>query len=73
VSQNVTPSTAPQETANLDEIVCKSFDPPTGSRLGARRICQTRREWGGLNKGSQQYVGDSQRKMLLEPPPGGTP
>jgi hypothetical protein len=30
--------------AKLDEVVCR-VEQKTGSRLGAKRICRTRREW----------------------------
>ena len=30
-----------------DQIVCRTMDPPTGTRLGARRVCRTQRQWDG--------------------------
>jgi hypothetical protein len=34
---------APQSDPN--QIICKTMAPPTGTRLGARRICQTQKQW----------------------------
>lgn len=31
-----------------DEVICRYEPPPTGSRLGKRRICATRSEWDAL-------------------------
>ena len=39
--------------ADLDKVVCKSMDPPTGSRLGARRECHTQREWDQRSRDDQ--------------------
>ena len=38
---------APQTTEKdpLDEIVCKRVDAASGSRLGTRKECKTRRQW----------------------------
>jgi hypothetical protein len=30
---------------SLDEVVCKNFPPPTGTRIGIRRVCKTQRQW----------------------------
>ena len=30
---------------NLDEVICHSSPPPTGARLGSRRVCMTRAQW----------------------------
>lgn len=50
-----TPATAPappapgtQSTTErdpMDEIVCKKEEATVGSRLGARKVCKTRRKW----------------------------
>lgn len=36
---------APTAKPNPNEIVCKSLPPPTGTRLGGRRVCMTRAQW----------------------------
>jgi hypothetical protein len=33
---------------NPDEVVCRTVEPPVGSRLGARRTCATRAQWQEL-------------------------
>ena len=38
-------STKEEKKAELDQVVCKRFPPPVGSRLGARKVCATKREW----------------------------
>jgi hypothetical protein len=41
------PASAPQTTEKdpLDEIVCRKEEATVGSRLGARKVCKTRRQW----------------------------
>jgi hypothetical protein len=34
-----------ESDADLDKVVCRSLEPPTGTRLGTRRVCQTQRQW----------------------------
>jgi hypothetical protein len=34
-----------QADSSLDEVVCKTQPPPTGTRIGSTRICKTNREW----------------------------
>lgn len=46
-------ATPAQSSAEVDEdavnpqnrIICRRVDPPTGSRIGPRRICKTQHEW----------------------------
>jgi hypothetical protein len=33
---------------NPDQVICRKEPPPSGTRLGARRICATRAEWDEL-------------------------
>jgi hypothetical protein len=35
----------PSGDASLDEVVCKTQPPPTGTRVGGTRVCKTNREW----------------------------
>jgi hypothetical protein len=48
--------------SSLDQVVCKKLAPPTGTRLGARRVCQTEREWRDLMQRSQDNITHSQQK-----------
>jgi hypothetical protein len=53
-------------------IVCKSMAPATGSRLGGRRVCQTRKEWDDFQKQNQQTTRDFQGiGMSQSATPGG--
>lgn len=36
-----------------NEVICESEAPPTGSIIGARKICKTRREWKADEKQTQ--------------------
>jgi hypothetical protein len=39
------PATQTTEKDPLDEIVCRKEEATVGSRLGARKVCKTRRQW----------------------------
>lgn len=54
--------TAQGDTNFLDRMVCKKLAPPTGTRLGARKVCQTEREWRDLMQRSQDNITRSQQK-----------
>lgn len=49
-----TASTTPAD--DPDEIICKQSAAPTGSRLGATRTCQTRREWEQEHQDAQDQL-----------------
>ena len=50
-----------QEPADAqDEVVCKKEEATTGTRLGAKKICKTRREWDQLARDSQEALRHSQ-------------
>jgi len=55
------PSTT-SDAPNLDQVECRELPPPTGTRLGARRICQTKRQWLALQADSQKTLNDMQRR-----------
>ena len=62
-SQATSPSKAPipaattsDQTSDLDTIICKKFPPPTGTRLGSRTICDTKRHWQELQEQSRQEL-----------------
>ena len=68
------PATASQDDgvtdADLDKIVCRRQPPPTGTRLGARNVCLTVRQWRIVEEDSQkaltnqQTVGSSSGKIV---------
>jgi Flp pilus assembly protein CpaB len=62
---------APASTSSLDQVVCKKMPPPTGTRLGSRRVCQTEREWRDLMLRSQENITHSQQKGAGYGGPGG--
>ena len=43
--------------------ICKATEPPTGTRLGARRICRTATEWKIIEKRSQETVELAQQRQ----------
>ena len=52
------------DEAHLDEMVCKMMSPPTGSRLGAKKVCMTNRQWMALWDSSKAGVRAMQNKSL---------
>lgn len=52
---------AESDTSYLDKIVCKVLPPPTGTRLGSRKVCQTERQWRALTRGSQEDLSKRQK------------
>ena len=53
------PGAAAQPGDSTDDpnaIVCKTMEPATGSRLGGRRVCQTRKEWDDWRKLNEETV-----------------
>ncbi len=45
-----------------EKKVCKSIEPPTGTRMRARKICQTKAEWRLAEQTAQRNVDrDNQR------------
>jgi hypothetical protein len=43
-----------------DRMICKNEPPPTGSRVGGRRICATQREWDQMAANAQKLLRDQQ-------------
>lgn len=59
------PASAQQTTASNDQtndpnpvstIVCRRYPPPTGSRIGPRRICKTQHEWDQIDEENRSIV-----------------
>jgi hypothetical protein len=44
-----------------NEMICKTMAPTTGTRLGARRICQTRHEWDLQQQEAQRELEKNQQ------------
>lgn len=41
-------------SSSRDKVVCRSQAAQTGSRIGARRICHTQREWDDIRQQAQE-------------------
>lgn len=47
-----------------DRIVCRAESAPTGTRIGARRICAAQREWDRKQKSDQKLLEERQLRGL---------
>jgi hypothetical protein len=67
-----TPAAAPQASPPdpNDDMICKTYPPPTGTLLGARKVCKTRRDWKEMNQAASDYARDLQKSSTLTNPPG---
>ena len=45
----------------MDEVVCKRLEI-TGSRLGPKQVCRTRRAWEEMTRDSQENIRDIQNR-----------
>jgi hypothetical protein len=62
------PAVSVASEGDQDAISCKSLAPPTGTRLGARRVCKTNREWEDERR---QEAADLAKMQVQLAPPGG--
>lgn len=67
---NTTPPTPPagqnappdaEKPDPRDAVVCKKEPPATGSRIGAKKVCRTVREWGEIQAEAREVTEDLQR------------
>ncbi len=63
--------TASTSTGDPNKIVCKSSDAPTGSRIGAHRVCQTQAAWEALGGQNKMDLPHEQPRGSLFSTPGG--
>lgn len=56
--------------ADSNKMVCKSESPPTGTRLGNRRICRTQGEWDDIQRQQQQMTSKMEIKGHMGGPNG---
>lgn len=47
--------------ATTTTVVCRRLAPPTGTRIGARRVCRTEYEWRQLEQEYRRYLEDRAR------------
>jgi hypothetical protein len=50
-----------------DEIVCRLMPPPLGSRIGAGKVCATRRAWDARYKRDRELLEDAQGRKSRGP------
>lgn len=50
------------EPAKADEVVCKRFEAPTGSRIGKRQICRTKAQWDMVRDQDREAIEQALRK-----------
>jgi hypothetical protein len=63
------PGAAPAKKDPLDEVVCQRQEE-TGSRLGGKRVCMTRRDWQELTRASRDATESVQQHGLMVKTPG---
>lgn len=61
---SASPVASDSSPVNLDEVVCKTQPPTTGSRLGGGRECHTVREWNEREREAQDITRMQQREGL---------
>jgi hypothetical protein len=57
----------PPVTNEREVIICKVLPSTTGTRLGARRSCRTKREWDERREMDRQVTEDAQRRDSRQP------
>jgi hypothetical protein len=56
----------PPAAGSPEEVVCQRDEAMTGSRLGRKKICMTRREWAELRNESQNVLKEIQTPGVLD-------
>ena len=59
------PAAAAAPADDPNEIICKTLAPETGTRLGARRECQTRHDWDMQHEEAERQL-QYQQQMGLQ-------
>jgi hypothetical protein len=65
------PSALPIDASADSKVVCVLGDPPTGSRMGAKKICHTNAEWRTIHSNSQQLMNTFQDRSAVGHGEGG--
>jgi hypothetical protein len=60
-TENGTENATENANVNLDEVVCKSSPPTTGTRFGGGRECHTARQWQQRQVDAQRLLQQQQR------------
>lgn len=69
VTSMATNNPAPKGGQDLNKIVCE-VDQPTGSRLGAHKVCKTVLEWQQMRREQRESVEGVQRNSNTGKPAG---
>ena len=48
-----------------NEIVCRRYPPPTGSRIGSRRICRTQHQWDVIDDETRTVLDEAFNRSKL--------
>lgn len=51
---------AAEAEKNSKKVICKKLKPPTGTRLGGRRVCKTKSEWEFIYEQNKIYLRELQ-------------
>jgi hypothetical protein len=66
-AQETVTITAPRTVDNLDQVVCKTSPPETGSRIGGSRECHTERQWKVRQQQAQDMLAHTQNLGMQQP------
>jgi hypothetical protein len=63
-------SAAPAKTAKTakvdpNQVICKKFPPPVGTRVGSRQICKTQAEWDMIDRNQEEVMEEVQNRSPL--------
>jgi hypothetical protein len=67
---NPTDTASAASQSDWNDMVCKTMAPATGTRLGPRRVCQTKHEWDMQQQESQREL-EHQQNGAAAGVPGG--
>ena len=48
--------------SKANDVVCKKFPPPVGTRIGSRKICKTQAEWDFIRAQDQEVIDQALKK-----------
>ena len=66
--QQVPSTTSP--ASESDPMICRVLEPETGTRLGARKVCQRKSVWDRLKQDSGDELQQLQKGATLKNPQG---
>ena len=69
-AEEVVSATSGNPVPDQNKLVCHSSSPVTGTRLNAKKICATRREWSQFRHDSQGALSYVQVHTFFQPKGG---